>query len=291
MRARAIPPARRRGRAPGEPGGPRTAVSRLAARALRATGVWAVLALAAAGVLMQAPAAAPLHAQDELFAEGNRLYQQEDYQGALDNYLRVREAGFESAGLYYNIGNAYFKANELGRAILYYERARRLAPNDADILANLELARSLGADEIVPLPRFWLFRVGSWWMNLFPRSLLIGLTAGGYLMAAGAVVGLVLRLGAASWGRRAAVVGGILVLVLGTTLAVRETGLGQARQAIVLAAEVGVQSAPSDDPALQLFVIHEGTRVRVDRRSEEWLEVVLDDGKVGWVRAEVLEEV
>ena len=59
----------------------------------------------------------------------------------------------------------------------------------------------------------------------------------------------------------------------------------------MLAAEVGVQSAPSDDPALQLFVIHEGTRVRVDRRSEEWLEVVLDDGKVGWVRAEVLQEV
>ncbi len=233
----------------------------------------------------------PLHAQDELFEEGNRRYQQEDYQGALDNYLRIREAGFESPDLYYNIGNAYFKTNELGRAILYYERARRLAPNDADILANLDLARALGADEIVPLPRFWLFRVGSWWMNLFPRSLLIGLTAAGYLMAAGAVMMLVLRPGAVSWARRAAVAGGVLALVLGTTLAVRETGLGQPRHGVVLAAEVGVQSAPSDDPALQLFVIHEGTRVRVDRNSEEWLEVVLDDGKVGWVRAEVLEEV
>ncbi len=244
-----------------------------------------------AALLLLALQPAPLHAQDELFEEGNRLYQQEDYQGALDNYLRIREAGFESPDLYYNIGNAYFKANELGRAILYYERARRLAPNDADILANLELARSLGADEIVPLPRFWLFRVGSWWMNLFPRSVLIGLTAVGYLLATGAVVMLVLRLGAAAWARHAAVAGGILVLVLGTTLAVRETGLGQPRHGVVLAAEVGVQSAPSDDPALQLFVIHEGTRVRVDRRSEEWLEVVLDDGKVGWVRAEVLEEV
>ena len=253
--------------------------------------VLAILAVATAVLPGLAIPPAPLHAQDELFEEGNRLYQQEDYQGALDNYLRIREAGFESPGLYYNIGNAYFKANELGRAILYYERARRLAPGDADILANLELARSLGADEIVPLPRFWLFRVGSWWMNLFPRSLLIGLTAAGYLMTAGAVVVLVLRPGAASWARRAAVAGGILVLLLGATLAVRETGLGQAPLAVVLAAEVGVQSAPSDDPALQLFVIHEGTRVRVDRRSEEWLEVVLDDGKVGWVRAEVLEEV
>ena len=249
------------------------------------------LALAAAGVLMLTSAPAPLRAQDELFAEGNRLYQQEDYQGALDNYLHIREAGFEGPDLYYNIGNAYFKTDELGRAILFYERARRLAPTDADILANLELARSLGADEIVPLPRFWLFRVGSWWMNLLPRSLLIGLTVAGYLVAAAGVVALVLRLGAAAWARRAAVAGGVLVLLLGTTLAVRETGLGQARHAIVLTAEVGVQSAPSDDPALQLFVIHEGTRVRVDRRSEEWLEVVLADGKVGWVRAEVLEEV
>ena len=253
--------------------------------------VLAILAVATAVLPGLAIPTARLHAQAELFEEGNRLYQQEDYQGALDNYLRIREAGFESPGLHYNIGNAYFKANELGRAILYYERARRLAPGDPDILANLELARSLGADEIIPLPRFWLFRVGSWWMNLFPRSLLIGLTAAGYLMAAGAVLVLVLRLGAASWARRAAAAWGIMVLLLGATLAVRETGLGQARLAVVLAAEVGVQSAPSDDPALQLFVIHEGTRVRVDRSSQEWLEVVLDDGKVGWVRAEVLEEV
>ncbi len=245
----------------------------------------------AATLLAVAALSAPLHAQDELFEEGNRLYQQEDFQGALDSYLRIREAGFESPGLYYNIGNAHFKANELGRAILNYERARRLAPNDADILANLELARSLGVDEIVPLPRFWLFRVGSWWINLLPRSLLIGLTAAGYLLAAGAVVALVLRLGARSWARRAAAAGGVVVLLLGATLVARESRLGQARLAVVLAAEVVVRSAPSDDPALRLFVIHEGTRVRVERRSEEWLEVVLDDGKVGWVRAEVLEEV
>ena len=259
-----------------------------------ATGLTALAILAVATAVLPGLAipSARLHAQDELFDEGNRLYQQEDYQGALDNYLRIREAGFESPGLYYNIGNAYFKANELGRAILYYERARRLAPGDPDILANLELARSLGADEIIPLPRFWLLRVGSWWMNLFPRSLLIGLTAAGYLMAAGAVVVLVLRLGAASWVRRAAVAGGVLVLLLGTTLAARETGLGQPLHAIVLAAEVGVQSAPSDDPRAPAFRHprrHPGAHV--DRRSEEWMEVVLDDGKVGWVRAEVLEEV
>ena len=266
-------------------------MGRQVAPRLRGLATLGFFALAAAGVLGASILPASLQAQDELFAEGNRLYQQEDYQGALDNYLRIHEGGFESPDLYYNIGNAYFKANELGRAILFYERARRLAPNDADILANLELARSLGADAIVPLPRFWLFRVGSWWMRLFPRSLLVGLALAGYLMATGGIVMLVLRAGAAAWARRAALTGGVLVVLLGGTLAVRESGFGQAREAVVLAAEVGVQSAPSDDPALQLFVIHEGTRVRVDRRSADWLEVVLEDGKVGWVRAEVLEEV
>ncbi len=276
MSGRAISPVRKPVRTRAAPGRAPNSAGRLAA---------------ALGLFVLASLPASLQAQDELFAEGNRLYQQEDYQGALDNYLRIHEGGFESPDLYYNIGNAYFKANELGRAILFYERARRLAPNDADILANLELARSLGADAIVPLPRFWLFRVGSWWMRLFPRSLLVGLALAGYLMATGGIVMLVLRAGAPAWSRRAALTGGVLVVVLGSTLAARESGFGQARQAVVLAAEVGVQSAPSDDPALQLFVIHEGTRVRVDRRSEEWLEVVLDDGKVGWVRAEVLEEV
>ncbi len=243
-------------------------------------------------LLALAPPVTRLQGQTEIYQEGNRLYQQGDFDGALDSYLRVREAGFESAELYYNIGNAYFKVGDLGWAIVFYERARRLRPSDADVVANLELARSLTADEIAPLPRFWLVRAVSWWLNVFPRSILIVFVGASYLVATGSVVVLIVGSGTIKvWTRRTALASAVAVGVLGGTLGARELDIGRPEEAVVLAPEVAVQSAPSDDPALQLFVIHEGTKVRVDRRADQWLEVVLEDGKVGWVQADVVEGV
>ena len=80
-----------------------------------------------------------------------------------------------------------------------------------------------------------------------------------------------------------------MVLVVGISLVSLELGLGEPVEAIVLADEVSVQSAPSDDQALQVFTIHEGTKARIDQQSAEWAEIVLADGKVGWVKVEVLE--
>ena len=81
--------------------------------------------------------------QVEFYQEGNRLYQEGDFEGALASYLRLVEAGFESGEVYYNIGNTYFKLGNVALSILYYERARRLLPGDEDVQANLDLARSL----------------------------------------------------------------------------------------------------------------------------------------------------
>ena len=85
--------------------------------------------------------------------------------------------------------------------------------------------------------------------------------------------------------------GAAVTIVFGVNLAVRELGIGQAQEAIVLAPEVKVQSAPSDDASLQIFTIHEGTKVRIDRASDEWLEVALQDGKVGWVERDAVERI
>ncbi|MEX2048146.1 MAG: tetratricopeptide repeat protein [Gemmatimonadota bacterium] len=248
-----------------------------------------VLALAA---WIAAPQPA-LYAQDELVEEGNRLYQQSDFAGAVAAYEAVLGAGFESAALHYNLGNAYFKAGDLGRSILAWERALALSPGDADALANLELARSLTADAVQPLPRFWLFDVVSWWVQLVPRALLIGIVGFAWLLVAGGLIArfLARRADAGRWGTRAALVGTVVVLVLGTNLIVRELGVGRAERGVVLADVVPVRSAPSDDDDLTLFEIHEGTRVRIDQRTGDWAEIVLDDGKVGWVRAEVYEQI
>ena len=236
---------------------------------------------------------APLHAQQEVFEQGNQLYLEGDFTGAAEAYEAVLDAGFESLALHYNLGNAYFKAGELGRSILSWERARSLAPNDPDVLANLELARSQTADAIEPLPRFWLFAAASWWVGLLPRAALIALVAAAWLaLGVGVAVRVLARRddvrGVGTW---AAVASAVVVLVFGTNLFVRELGIGSAERAVILADAVPVRSAPADADDLTIFEIHEGTRVAIDRRAGEWAEVVLDDGKVGWVPADVFEEI
>jgi tetratricopeptide (TPR) repeat protein len=234
-----------------------------------------------------------LAAQQEILERGNQLYLEGDYAGAVEAYEAVLDAGFESVALHYNLGNAYFKSGELGRSILAWERARTLAPNDPDVLANLELARSQTPDAIEPLPRFWLFSVASWWVGLLPRGALIALVAAAWLaVGVGVAVRLLARrddVGAV--GKWIAVAGALVTLVFGTNLFVRELGIGRAERGVILANAVPVRSAPAEEDDLTLFEIHEGTRVRIDERAGEWAEVVLDDGKVGWVPTNVFEEI
>jgi tetratricopeptide (TPR) repeat protein len=252
----------------------------------------ALAALSCAAVLA-AGSAHRLHAQEEIFEQGNQMYLEGDYAGAVEAYQAVLDAGFESVALHYNLGNAHFKTGELGLSILAWERARELAPNDPDVLANLDLALSQTADAIEPLPRFWLISAASWWVGLLPRGALIALVAAAWLIiGAGIAVRVLARSdevrGIATW---AALGAGIVVLVFGTNLFVRELGIGSAERGVILADAVPVRSAPADQDELTLFEIHEGTRVRIDERAGAWAEVVLDDGKVGWVPADVLQEI
>lgn len=229
-------------------------------------------------------------AQEALFAEGNRLYREGEFAGAIASYRSVAEGGFESAALYYNLGNAHFRLGETGPAVLNYERALRLDPGDDDIRANLALVNQRLQDRIDPLPRFWLLSAFDWWMGLMPRGLLKAIVAACYLLLGAAVVLIVLRRPAGWRGtlRRFACAAAASTVLLGGTLLVRETGLGRPGEAVVMAAEARVLNAPSEDAGLTLFTLHEGTKVRIDRRAGEWAEVVLADGKVGWLRLDML---
>ena len=231
-------------------------------------------------------------AQEAFFDEGNQRYQEGDFHGALERYVRVLDEGLESGGLYYNIGNTYFKLGQLGPAMLYYERARRLMPGDDDLRANIELARSMTADDITIRQKFWLFRVVDWWVGWLPRVALIWLVALAYLAAMGAIVAVILRPEQlATWARRVTGIAGVVTVVFGVNLGVREISFGRGEEAIIMAEEVQVQSAPSEDTALQIFSIHEGTKVQIDRQADTWIEISLEDGTVGWILAEYLEPI
>ncbi len=229
--------------------------------------------------------------QQSFFEEGNQRYAAGDYEGAVESYTNLIDAGFTSGAVYYNLGNAYFRLGDLGRATLFYERALRERPGDPDTLANLELVRSLAVDDIRPLPRFWLLRVIEWWIQLIPRTVLIIVVTAAYFSGAGAVVSSLLSKSATiqRWSRRGLIIALVLVVVAGFNLAVRELRIGRSVQGVILAAEVDAQSAPSDDRSLQVFTIHTGTKVRVEQESGEWAEIVLQDGQVGWIKRAALE--
>jgi hypothetical protein len=216
--------------------------------------------------------------QSTFFDEGNQRYQAGDYEGALENYALIADSGFESGQLYY---------------ILYYERARRLLPGDDDVRANLALARSLTIDDILPLPGFWLFRLARWWLELVPATALAWLVGVAYVIAMTTAAFAVLRPSASVvvWCRRIAITSGAVTLVFGVNLTIRELGIGIVDEAVVMAGEAAVHSAPSDDSALTIFAVHEGTTVRIDRQSAAWVEIVLEDGKVGWIQAIQLERI
>lgn len=251
---------------------------------------WSVARVVAIGLAVALASAGSGAAQQELFEMGNRLYQKGDWSGSVEAYEAVLAAGFVSADLHYNLGNAHFKRGDLGRAILSWERALVLAPGDPDVQANLELGRSLTADVVEPLPRFWLFSAVSWWVGLLSRGLLVAIVAIGWLGVAAGVITRTLsrRSELRRLGGWIAVGATIVVLLLGTNLAVRELGIGQAERGVILAESVPVRSAPAADDNLTLFEVHEGTSVRIDQRAGDWAEIVLDDGKVGWVLFDVM---
>ncbi|MFQ5551189.1 MAG: tetratricopeptide repeat protein, partial [Gemmatimonadales bacterium] len=201
--------------------------------------------------------------------------------------------GWASPELYYNIGNSYFKTGEIGKSILYYERALRLGGNDNDVLANLALVRSLTLDEISPLPEFWLFRAIRWWVGLIPQRPLRRLMAFTYVLLIGLIAARVLTTDRSVKLRleRMAYVNGIIAIALGLNLLATEGELLQSEEAIVMLPEVDVNSAPLADPTLKIFEIHEGTKVRIDQRAENWTEIVLLDGNVGWVPSAALERI
>lgn len=227
---------------------------------------------------------------DALWDAANTYYVNGDYRAAIAGYESILARGEHSAKLYYNLANAFFKEGETGRAILYYHRALRLAPGNEDARYNLEVAAETTKDRIEPVPEFFV----TTWMRAVRN--LLGPTAWAALSLAAlsAMLSLaLLYLLASSIGRRKAGFYGMLaalaVFIVATSFAAagrRETV--DRREAVVMSPSVSVKSSP-DKSATDLFVLHEGTVLRITDRLDEWCEVVIADGKKGWIRARQIE--
>ncbi len=231
-----------------------------------------------------------LESPQEAFARAEALYQEQRYEEAAEVYESMRALGIEDPTLYYNLGNAYFKAGKIGLSVLSYERALVLAPSDDDARTNLLYANELVADAVdeapLPLAVRWAVDV---YRSLQP-NFLAGILSVAFVLG-GMALTLVLYDAWPQWRSSA-----IVVLVLCATLALASGGaLGSKANAaanrvdaIVLTENAYVRSGPGDANP-RLAEIHEGLKVRVISEREGWFQVTLANGLTGWLRAAEIE--
>jgi tetratricopeptide (TPR) repeat protein len=220
-----------------------------------------------------------------LFAKANGQYAKANYKDAVQSYQNILKGGYQSATVYFNLGNSYYKLGDIPSAILYYEKAHRLNPGDEDINTNIQIANLKTTDKIEATPDFFLTK---WWEAFVlccPVSTLGWLSI--LLFIAGCAV-LIVYLYAATVGlKRAAFYTAIGLLFFGLVtifMAANQVHyFASHRQAIVFNNSVTVKSEPGQG-AKALFVIHEGTKVDVLENNNTWLRVKLLNGNEGWIQ-------
>jgi len=229
--------------------------------------------------------------QDLIF-KANQEYNEGHYEEAARIFTEVADKGLEAPELFYNLGNACFKMNDLPRAILWFERARRLDPGNENIHYNLQVANSRIADNIDPLPVLFYVRWYQDLVNILPFNSWAVLTIVGFVVTLTLILIYLVTTGII-W-RKAGFWGGIvglgftLLTVLFSYSAWKQTH--DIQEAIIFDPTITVKSSPDDD-SIDLFVLHEGTKVRLLDKIGDWYEIRIANGSVGWLPERSLEEI
>lgn len=221
------------------------------------------------------------------FEQANAAYNMGDYDSARIVYEKILASDVESVPLYFNLGNAYYKMREFPMAIYYYEKALKLDPSNEEVQTNLAIANHAIVDKIEPVPQSFIVRgwrnlraslSGDQWawcsvvffalflvsLFLFLRSRKVGLRKLGFFMGILFVLAF-----------------GLSILFAAQLKQVSETQ----DQAILIAPTVTVKSSPSE-VSVDLFVLHEGTKVSVLETTNGWCKIKIANGSVGWLEAE-----
>lgn len=227
---------------------------------------------------------------ESLLEQANTLYTEGNYKEAILSYEQILQTGQESAQVHYNLGNAYFKTNQLKLAILNYERGSLLSPGDEDIKYNLSIANELITDRIEALPEFFF---KSWYKSLkviLPSNswALMSILSFGI---AGIFAILFIALRKRGWRKVSLIsaIAGILISAFSLLFAFQQgKQLSNRNTCIVFAPTVTIKSSP-DDSGTNLFVLHEGVKLLIIDQLSAWYEIKLADGNVGWIPIEAVE--
>lgn len=229
---------------------------------------------------------------EELWNMANTAYSNGNYRAAIQIYDSIVTLDMVSPKLYYNMGNAYFKEDKIGKAILYYNRSLRLDPSNRDTQHNLTVAASHAKDNIEIVPEFF---IKTWVRNL---RLSMGSNAWAVLslvffalLLAGTMLYLLPQsLTKRKAGFATAVTSLVLFIVTTWFSAAEKREMESSSQAVVMSNSAPVKSSP-DNASMDIFILHEGTTVKVLNSLNDWREISIADGKKGWINAKSIESI
>lgn len=226
-------------------------------------------------------------AQDDvtqLWEKANAFYTTEEYQKAVETYEQIVQRGEESAHLYFNLGNAYYKTGDINNAILYYERAKVLAPNDEDIEFNLRIANQFVVTKIEELPQPFFLR---WKKSVTDKYTVDTWSA----ISIGTFIVFLILLGLFIFSKNSILkrisfwIGIFSIAVSGFTYSFakqQRKDIVTRNHAIVFCPRVTVKSSPSQT-GTDLFLIYEGLKIEITDSLNTWKEIRLADGNEGWL--------
>ena len=222
---------------------------------------------------------------DSIFDQSNAFYTDGKYQMAIDGYKDILNSGFESAELYYNLGNAFYKLNNIPESNFFYEKARSISPTDEDILINLSFAQNLRIDKIekLPITQTQNFKINI--LNLLSEK---GWSVLLIILAWIACVSFVLYLSVNNSGNKRIFFTQFIILMIGlivvSTINYEKKNLNNEKFAIIYDKEIEVWSEPNKISELK-FLLHEGTKVKQVDTIQDWVNIQLENGTLGWIQS------
>jgi tetratricopeptide (TPR) repeat protein len=228
---------------------------------------------------------------DSLFKKANDYYAKAQYSEALAGYQQIIASGQHSAAVYFNLGNASYKTGDLPSALLYYEKAHQLAPNDEDINANIRFANSKTRDQIEEVPEFFMNR---WWTSVYlsyPANTIAVISL--IFSFLGSVFLIIYFFAHRRTIKKSSFFISLICFGLGlfcTFLLSRQMRYFDQQYGIVFNSPVYVKSEPAE-ASRSLVLIHEGLKVEILDVGQHWVKIRLANGSEGWIKTVDLKEI
>ena len=221
-----------------------------------------------------------------IFFRANNSYREEKYDAAIQDYEQLINSGLRSANVFYNLGNSYLRTGNKGKAVLYYERAFRMRPRDADIRANRRFAQALVEGNAQLSDEQW-YRRAFFFLRGFLSANEMAFIASVLYFAIMILIILSIRfkLQRKLFYYSGAILSFFLVIALPSLISgIHESEFQE--KAVIMVEEIAVRFEPNDD-ATEHFRLYEGAVIQITRSQENWHQVRRGDGKMGWLKSAV----